>query len=134
MSRIVGGPRLRDGAVGLFISPPGVDADTAADSALLLNATSKVSQLILLGRLVSFPQTVALGLGRSPLVFLVSQFNFSGVIGHTQGPGPVRPSPPGLAGQSNQSTAQINGNGVSVSISSGNGFPIVFEVYSQAFT
>ena len=47
--RIIGGSRA-NGDVGLFISPPGVDAFTAADAALILNVTSKVSQLLLLGR------------------------------------------------------------------------------------
>lgn len=134
MTRIVCGTRSRDGAVGLFISPPGVDADTAADNALLLNVTSKVSQLILIGRIAGgFPATVPLALGRSPLVFITSEFNFAGIIGHTLGPGPMRPSPVGLA-SSNQSTTQINGNGASMTISSGNNFPITFQVYSQAFT
>lgn len=50
--RIVLGPRA-NGDVGLFVAPPGVDAMTAPDSALVLNVTSKVSQLVLMGRAAS---------------------------------------------------------------------------------
>lgn len=125
--RIVLGPR-GNGDVGLFVSPPGVDAFTASDASLLLNVTSKVSQLILLGRITS-SQTIALGLGRSPLVFITSQFDFSGVIGHTAGPGPFRPSPPPFG---TRSTATINGNGLSMTLSIA--YPTTYQVYSQAFT
>lgn len=127
--RIVLGPRA-NGDKGLFISPVGVDADTAADSALLLNASSKVSQLLLMGRITS-TQTITLGLGRSPLVFITSEFNWSGITGHTAGPGPFRPSsPPG--GATSASTCTVNSNGVSITITLT--LPTTFQVYSQAFT
>lgn len=126
--RIVLGPRA-NGDVGLFVSPAGVDADTAADSALLLNVSEKVSQLILLGSIAAGGGTVTLGLGRSPFVFVTSQFNFSGVIGHTTGPGPMRPSP--LPGGS-PSSAQINSNGASMTITAPT--KTTYAVYSQAFT
>jgi len=59
-NRVVLGARA-NGDVGLFVAPPGVNAMTAPDSALLLSATAKVSQLILMGRVTS-SQIVALGL------------------------------------------------------------------------
>src|SRR5258708_27263715 len=101
---------------------------TAADSTLILNVTSKVSQLLLMGR-ISSSQAIALGLSRSPYVFITSQFNWAGVAGHTLGAGPFRPSPaPGSSG----STATVNSNGVSMTISCS--LPTVYQVYSQAFT
>jgi hypothetical protein len=128
--RIVLGPRA-NGDVGLFVSPPGVDADIAADSALLLSATSKVSQLILLGNVAASgtPTTIVLGLSRSPFVFVTSQFDFAGVIGHTTGPGPLRPSPP--IGSS-FSAATINSNGASMTIT--RPLKTTFAVYGAAFT
>ena len=126
--RIVLGARA-NGDVGLFVAPPGVDAMTAADSALVLSATSKVSQLILMGRVAS-SQTVALGLSQRPFVFITSQFDWSNVIGHTLGPGPFRPSPPFIASAS-PSTATINGGGVSMTLTVN--FPSAYQVYSQAF-
>jgi hypothetical protein len=125
--RIVLGPRA-NGDVGIFISPVGVDADTAADAALILNVTSKVSQLILMGRITS-SATVALGLSRSPFVFITSEYNFSGVTGHTTGPGPMRPSPPPFGTSSH---ATINSNGVSMTLTIA--YPTTYQVYSQAFT
>ncbi len=124
--RIVLGPRA-NGDVGLFVAPPGVDAMTAPDSSLALNVTSKVSQLILMGR-ASASTLVALGLSRSPFVFLTSQWDFANVIGHTLGPGPFRPSPPFFG---TPSTCTINGNGASMSLSLS--FPAIYQVYSQAF-
>ena|SRR5258708_3487783 len=128
--RIVLGPRA-NGDVGLFIAPPGGDAMTYPDSLLILNVTSKVSQLLLMGRVTS-SQTVALGLGRSPIVFVTSQYDFAAVTGHTLGAGPLRPSPPFLASQT-PSRAAINGNGASMTIVVGN-YPTIYQVYSQAFT
>ena len=116
--RVRGGPRA-NGDVGLFIGPPGVDAATAADAALILNVSSKVSQLILMGRAI-----------RSPFVFLTSQYDWASVIGHTLGPGPFRPSPPFLASAS-PSTAAINNHGESMSLNLV--FPAVYQVYSATF-
>jgi hypothetical protein len=80
--RVRVGPRA-NGDVGLFIGSSGADASTAADAALILNVSSKVSQLILIGRATA-SVTVPLGLSRSPFVFLTSQFDWSNVIGHTR--------------------------------------------------
>jgi hypothetical protein len=134
--RIVLGARA-NGDVGLFVAPPGADAMTAPDSALVLSATSKVSQLVLMGRVTS-AAVVPLGLSRAPFVFVTSQYDFAGIIGHTLGPGPVRPSPPFLAGAV-PAKATINGNGASMTItlastSSGGPYPVLYQVYSQAFT
>jgi hypothetical protein len=135
--RIVLGARAA-GDVGLFVSPPGVDAFTAPDSSLTLNVTSKVSQLLAMGRVFADGQVVALGMSRSPFVFLTSQYDFSAVIGHTLGPGPLRPSPPALAGAVG-AAAFINGNGASMTCTlmrtaSGGPYPLIYQVYNQAFT
>ena len=129
MARIVLGARA-NGDKGLFISPSGVDAMTAPDNALLLSATSKVSQLLMIGRVTVSPSLIILNLSRSPFVFITSEFNFANVIGHTLGPGPLRPSPP--LGAVGPSTCVINGNGASMTINTVN--PCLFEVFSQAFT
>lgn len=126
--RIVLGPRA-NGDVGIFVSPVGVDADTAADSALRMTITSKVSQLILMGRVSIGTTNIPMGLTRSPYVFLTSQFDFSGVIGHTLGPGPFRPSP---VGSNIQSACAIVGNGASLTIVAA--YVCVYQVYSQAWT
>jgi hypothetical protein len=128
--RIVLGPRARDGQCGFFISPPGINADTAADSQLILNVSSKVSQLLFLGRATN-GQLVALGLARSPFVMLTTQWDFSSVIGHTLGPGPSRPSPPFLV-SSSPSTATINGNGASMTLTLV--LPGLYAVYNSPFT
>jgi hypothetical protein len=128
MSRRVRAGQRANGDVGLFIAPPGLDASTAPDAALILNVTSKVSQLILLGKIVS-SGTVALGLSRSPFVFLTSQFDWSSVVGHTLGPGPFRPSPAPGGGASN---CVINGNGASMTFNLS--FAATYQVYSAAFS
>lgn len=127
LPRVVIGPRA-NGDVGVFVSPPGVDANTAADSALLLGITSKVSQLLLLGKIAA-SGTVILGLHRSPYVFLVSEYNFATIAGHVGGPGPIRPSP---APGGTSSSATINSNGASMTITTT--VPVSYQVYGQAFT
>jgi hypothetical protein len=125
--RVIIGPRANSD-VGIFTSPPGVDADTAADSQLIMSVTSKVSQLILMGHVAAGNNTVLLGLNQRPFVFITSQWDFNGVIGHTTGSGPVRPSPPvGTASAS----CSINGNGASMTISSP--LQINYFVYSFPF-
>lgn len=130
--RIVIGPRS-NGDTGIFVSPPGVDAFTAADSSLVLNVSSKVSQLILLGH-ISASQTISLGLGQQPIVFLTfSAINsITGANGTTTFPanaGPTRPSPVNV-GQ-NGSSVTINSGGASMSISAPG--PVTYAVYSKTF-
>ena len=120
------GPRA-NGDVGLFIGPPGADAATAADAALILNVSSKVSQLILMGRATS-SGIVPLGLSRSPFVFLTSQFDWANVIGHALGPGPFRPSPPPFG---NPSNCAINNHGESMTLNLS--LPATYQVYSATF-
>jgi len=127
--RIVIGKR-NDGTFGIFVSPAGVDAFFAADSSLILNIQSKVSQLILLGQ-VSSSQTISLGLSRSPIVLVTSKNSLAGIYGYPGGAGPVRPSPLGT-NVSAFSYAVINGNGASVSISAP--VPTTVAVYAKAFT
>lgn len=124
--RVIVGPRA-NGDIGLFVSPPGVNADTAADAALRLSITSKVSQLIMLGQVAS-NQTISLGLSRSPFVFVTSCNTLVGVPGHTWGDGPVRPSPL----QGGASAVVINSNGASMTIVCST--KTIYEVYNQAFT
>lgn len=127
-NRIVLG-RRSNGDMGIFIAPAGVNAMTAADSALILNVSSKVTQLLLMGR-VTASGTIAIGTSRSPFVIVTSQYNFSGVIGHTAGPGPLRPSP--APGGTSPCTCTVNGNGASITLNIS--IATVFQVYSQAFT
>lgn len=130
MRRVVLGERA-NGDTGLFISKPGFDADTAADGDLVLNITSKKSQLILLGSIAASGGVVPLALGSKPFVFITSQWNFSGVTGHTLGSGPMRPSPM-LGGASNRSTATMNSGGASMTIACVT--KTTYAVYSQVFS
>src|ERR1700748_1510921 len=124
--RAVIGPRS-NGDVGLFISPSGVNAMSAADSQLLMNISSPVSQLIAMGKVFSSGTVVPLGLTHSPFVFIQSLFDFSGIIGHTLGPGPVRPSP--IFGATlTPSTATINSNGDSITFNIS--LTTLYEVYN----
>jgi hypothetical protein len=125
--RVVIGPRS-NGDIGLFVSPSGVDADTASDPFLLLSITGKVSQLILLGHISSSTSGIVLGLSNRPFVFLTSQFNFAGVPGHTTGAGPLRPSP-GLG--VSPASATIQGGGATMDITTPNS--CVYAVYSHVF-
>lgn len=128
LPRIVIGPRA-NGNVGMFISPPGVNADTAADSALTLSLTSKVSQLLMLGHVpAGVTLGIVLGVSQRPYVLLTSRFNFAGVPGHTTGDGPLRPSPPPVV---SPAYADIDPSGASMNISSPN--VCVYAVYSSPF-
>jgi hypothetical protein len=129
MSRRVRVGARANGDVGLFIGPPGADANTAPDAALILNVSSKVSQLILMGRAMQ-SVTVPLGLKHSPFVFLTSQFDWANVIGHTLGPGPFRPSPPFIA-SATPSTVAINNHGESMTLNLA--LPATYQVYSATF-
>lgn len=130
--RVVIGTRS-NGDVGVFVSPSGVDAYTASDSSLVLDISSKFSQLILLGH-VSSSTTVSLGLSSQPVVFITTTGTNSvtGVNGTTTFPanaGPTRPSPvnPGDSG----SSVTINSSGASMSLNLA--APATYAVYSTAF-
>ena len=130
VKRLVLGPRA-NGDVGIFVSPAGVDADTAADSALVMNVVSKISQLILMGSIAVPGGLIALGLSNKPYVFVTSQWDYSGVAGHTLGPGPTRPSP--MVGTNvNASYVTINSSGASMTVSA-QSWKTSYTVYSQAF-
>lgn len=118
-----------NGDIGLFISKPTFDADTTSDSNLRLNITSKVSQLIMMGRLSAGTSNVGLGLTRSPYVMITSEWNWAGVSGHTLGAGPFRPSPPpsGTA-----ATCTINSNGSSMTIFAP--YTLIYQVFGYAYT
>lgn len=129
MSRRIVIGRRGNGDCGLFVAKPGYDAYTASPAQLLMNITSAVSQLILIGSVPS-TQLVPLGLSRSPYVFVTSYNNLEAVPGHTWGPGPVRPSPIGPSFP--VSTATINANGASMTINCS--VRTVYTVYGKAFT
>ena len=124
--RVVIGKR-GNGDTGVFVSPAGVDAYSAADASLLLNVVSKVSQLILSGN-VSSTQLISLGLGQQPIVLLTTYYNASLIVGVTSN-GPFRPSPfqPGLTA----GNVAINGSGISMTITTS--VQTGFAVYSKAF-
>lgn len=117
-----------NGDYGIFVSPPGVDAYTAADSQLLLNVSNKISQLILQGS-VPGSATVPLGLGARPIVLVTSYNNLAGVPGHTWGDGPVRPSP--IQAGVPSSNVTINSGGASMGISAS--VKTVYSVYSKTY-
>lgn len=125
--RVILGARA-NGDTGLFISPPGVDAYTAADSALVLNVSSKVSQLILLGS-ISSSQLISLGLGQQPIVLVTSYNTVSSSSGNQSGPS--RPSPV-ASDQGTSSSVVINSGGASMTISAL--VKTVYAVYSKAFS
>jgi hypothetical protein len=138
--RVVIGKR-GDGTYGIFVSKPGFDANSAASGNLMLNITSKVSTLLMMGKVAS-SQVIALGLSRSPIVLVTTQNSLSGLPGYGGSGGPCRPSPlmsltPDghggyVVGSSPPGTAIINSNGASMTISCSG--PTVYAVYSKAFT
>jgi hypothetical protein len=134
--RVVIGTR-GNGDRGIFVSPPGIDAFTASDSALLLSVSNKISQLLLLGQ-VSSNQTVALGLGKNPIVILTTQNPFSdlGISGLGNLSGPSRPSPcatlvtgPAVS-RGNLAEATINSNGANMTITTS--VKTFYAVYNRA--
>lgn len=139
--RIVIGKRS-DGTEGIFVSKAGFDAYSTADANLVMNISSKVSVLLLLGT-VSSTQVISLGLSRSPTVLVTSENSLQNTIAGYTGPGgPARPSPlltltPDghggyIVGQAPASSATINSNGASMTVSCS--VATVYAVYSKAFT
>lgn len=141
---IIGRRSASDPTPGIYISPPGVNAESAPESALVLNISTKISQLIMQGY-VTGNTTIPLGLSRSPFVFLTSRYNMSADFGYGALVGPIRPSPyttsilvPNGSGgflilpAPPSSTATINGNGASMTISTT--VRTDYVVYRNAFT
>lgn len=133
--RLVLGKRA-NGDTGVFMSPSGVNAMTAADSALLMNISSKISQLILLGTVPS-NALVSLGLGSQPIVLLTTYSAFV-LIDENNNlitlNGPTRPSPVGSAAVTVSGTGAnvtINSSGASMSISTPG--KVTYAVYSKTF-
>lgn len=129
-------------SVGIFIAPPGIDAMYASDDQLTMNVSSKISQLIMFGWLAS-SQTIALGLSRSPYVFLHSRETLTDLVVYSGLTGAIRPSPSGFAHgyQSGggvrftsypPSFATINGNGASMSLTVNQA--TAYAVYNAPFT
>ncbi len=129
--RVVIGKRA-NGDLGIFVAPEGVDAFTASDDQLLLNITSKVSQLILLG-VASDSRTVALAAGRQPFVFLTGRMTMGGVPGYGDLDGPVRPSPNGVYNTTGTSYADIASDGSYMSLSVPSGSRTAYAVYNKPF-
>src|SRR5687768_8276297 len=74
--RVVIGHR-GNGQVGVWASPPGVDALTAPDDQLLLSVTLATEALIGFGTVIA-PATVALNLTQAPYVLLTTLANQNG--------------------------------------------------------
>lgn len=94
--RIVIGKRA-NGDLGIFVSKVGYDAHTASDSDLVLNISSKISQLLMLG-FVPSTDTVPLGFGAAPYIMLTGQADMTSVPLYGSLSGPVRPAPLGIFG------------------------------------
>jgi hypothetical protein len=126
--RAVVGKRA-NGEMGVFVSPAGIDALTASDEQLILNISSKVAQLLMLGY-VGGSTTVALGLTRVPIVFLTSYSSMDGIFGYESYVGPLRPSPSAMGSYTHAaSSATINGGGASMTLSGPT--KMTYAVYNQ---
>ncbi len=126
VKRVIIGKRGTD--YGLFISPPGVDADTASPDQLLVNLTLAVSQIVMIGIAPVGSNVVPLGFTRSPYV-LLNTFQVLNNVSYSFA-GRVRPSPFDV--EASGATATINSNGLSMTVNSGLGCG--FTVLNQAYT
>ncbi len=129
--RIVIGKRA-DGTLGVFVSPAGIDAHTATDAQLLLNISSKVPQLILLGAVAS-SQSVVLGTGRAPYVFLTNRQSMVGVPGYGNLDGPIRPAPNGTYGTTTECYADVASDGSAMAVTVASGTRVSYAVYNIPF-
>jgi hypothetical protein len=138
--RVVIGKRA-DGTYGIFVSKAGFDANNAANGNLMLNISSKVSTLLMMGKVFS-SQVIPLGLSRSPITLVTTENSLTGLPGYGGSGGPCRPSPlmsltPNgnggyVVGSGPPGTLTVNGNGASMTISCSG--PTVYAVFSKAFT
>jgi hypothetical protein len=125
--RVVIGVRA-NGQSGIFVSPPGIDAYTAADSQLTLNISDKIPQMVALG-FVGSTQSVFLGLNFRPVVLITSLSNLAEAgIGYSQS-GPARPSP--LLNTDTQAWADIQAGGNYMDITCSR--RTSYSVYNYAF-
>lgn len=141
-NRVVVGKRT-NGDLGVFVSPPGLDAKTAIDSQLILGIAQGISQLVMQSQ-VSSSTTVYLGFSRAPFVFVTSLVPITGVGGaaNFSSNGPTRPSPvPSLRDNGDDSYTivvpppsyvTINSNGASMSVNAPR--KTFLSVYNRAFT
>lgn len=121
--------RRANGELGVFVSPAGVDALTASDEQLILNISSKVAQLLMLG-FVNSSTTIPLGLSRVPIVFLTSYTTLNGITGYESYNGPLRPSPSAMGSYTHAaSSATVNGGGDSLTLNGPT--KMTFAVYNQ---
>lgn len=130
--------RRNNGDKGVFISPPGVDAYTAADSALVLGIGGALAQLVMQGQVTS-STTIPLGFSHAPFVFITAKDDLH--LGLVNLDGSVcRPSPQPRMEQDGDtwntivrpsSTVTINSGGASMSISAG--LTTIYQVYNKAF-
>lgn len=89
---VIGRRSASDLNPGLYVSPPGINAQTADPSQLTLNISTKVNQLLVQGY-VTGNATVPLGVTGRPIVFLTSRYKMSDDYGYGHLDGPIRPSP-----------------------------------------
>lgn len=141
---IIGRRSASDPTPGIYVSSPGINAESAPESSLVLNVSTKINQLIMQG-FVTGNATIPLGLSRSPFVFLTSRYNMAADYGYEFLVGPIRPSPyttlimvPNGGGGFDfypappSATATINSNGSSMTISTT--VRTDYVVFRNAFT
>lgn len=132
--------RRSNGDKGVFISPSGVDAYTAADSSLILGIGGAIAQLVMQGQVTS-STTIPLGFSHEPFVFITAKDDLH--LGLVNLDGSVcRPAPqPRMVHDDDDdtwstvvrpsSTVTINSGGASMSISAG--LTTIYQVYNKAF-
>lgn len=95
----------RGDEAGIWISKPGIDAEVAEGSELLLALSERSEQIIMMGVASPLPQTIPLGLSQRPFVILTSTsvipVEFNGSQAQSSQGGLVRPYPYGSSTGSN---------------------------------
>lgn len=106
----------RDGEAGFFLAPPGVDAKTAPLNQLKMSVTNRVAQFIMIGLTGTANTTVQLGLSRVPIVVLIGRQSIPSWVPGYPDNVPIRPSPWHQNLGPIYSTATVNGNGASMTV------------------
>lgn len=119
--------RRSDGQVGIWIAPPGSDADGAPDNVLQLSISTTVEQLIMYGTVLT-TAVVALNLTQAPWVLLTNIGNHPG-DGFTISNALARPFPYHNAGLN----AQANINNQLMQISCSVPLFVNYTVYRRPF-